>query len=132
VVLLAEGLEIAPDYIAFRKAYTRILADQGAYDTVVNVMLSGGLPIAADDPEAYVVLATLYPLLGERFLTAETCRNLLVAWPQTGTVWVGLGSALERQNLPQDAVEYYRSALTTKNLRQDLGRYAEKRLQPLN
>ena len=130
--LLAEGLDIAPDYIAFKKSYARLLADQGDYDMAIKVMLSGGLPTVEDDPEAYVVLANLYQRLGEPFLTAQTYRNLLVAWPQTGAFWVGLGSALEGQGLPVEAVECYRRALATKNLRQDLSRFAEKRLQQLN
>ena len=57
---------------------------------------------------------------------------LLVVWQQTGVFWVGLGSAPVGQNLLQDAVAGSRCALTTKHLGQDLGRYAEKRLQQLN
>lgn len=126
--LLAEGLEIAPDYITFKKAYARMLADQGDYDAATRVMLNGGLPTVEDDPEAHVVLATLYQRLGEFFLAAQTYRNLLVAWPQTGAFWVGLGTALDGQKLAAEAMECYRRALATKNLRQDLSRYAEKRL----
>lgn len=126
--LLAEGLEIAPDYMIFKKNYSRMLSDQGDYDAAIKVMLNGGLPPVDKDPEAHVVLASLYQRLGESFLAAQTYRNLLVAWPQTGAFWVGLGSALEGQKLPQDAVECYKRALETKNLRQDLSAFAKKRL----
>jgi MSHA biogenesis protein MshN len=130
--LLAEGLEIAPDYIGFKKKYARMLVDQGDYDAATKVMLNGGLPTVEADPEAHVVLATLYQRLDEPFLAAQTYRNLLVAWPQTGAFWVGLGGALERQRLPEEAIGCYRRALKTKNLRQDLSRYAKKRLSLLD
>jgi MSHA biogenesis protein MshN len=130
--LLAEGLEIAPDYMAFKKKYTRLLMDQGDYDAAVKVMLNVGLPTVEDDPEAHVILATLYQRLDEPFLAAQTYRNLLIAWPQTGAFWVGLGSALEGQNLFQEAAVCYQRALKTKDLRQDLNHYADKRLSLLN
>ena len=130
--LLAEGLEIAPDYIVFKKKYTRLLMDQGDYDAATKVMLNGGLPTVEDDPEAHVILASLYQRLGEPFLAAQTYRNLLVAWPQTGAFWVGLGGALEGQRLPEEAVVCYKRALETKDLRQDLSLYAKKRLNLLN
>ena len=130
--LLAEGLEIAPDYIVFKKSYARLLVDQGDYDAAAKVMLYDGLPTVEEDPEAHVVLASLYQRLGESFLAAQTYRNLLVTWPQTGAFWVGLGGALEGQNLPGEAVECYQKALKTKNLRQDLSRYAKKRLSLLD
>lgn len=129
--LLAEGLEIAPDYIVFKKSYARLLVDQGDYDAAARVMLYDGLPTVEEDPEAHVFMAHLYQRLGESFLAAQTYRNLLVAWPQTGVFWVGLGGALEGQNLPEKAVECYQKALKTKNLRQDLSRYAKKRLSLL-
>ncbi len=130
--LLAEGLEIAPDYIVFKKSYAKLLVDQGDYEAATEVLLYDGLPTVEEDPEVYVVLATLYQRLGEPFLAAQTYRNLLVAWPQTGAFWVGLGGALEGQNLSEEAVECYQKALKTKNLRQDLSAYAKKRLSLLN
>ncbi len=130
--LLAEGLEIAPDYIVFKKKYARLLVEQGDYDLATKVMLDGGLPTVADDPEAHVVLASLYQRLGEPFLAAQTYRNLLVVWPQTGAFWVGLGGSLEGQHLSVAAVECYQKALKTKNLRKDLAAYAKKRLSVLN
>ena len=130
--LLAEGLEIAPDYIAFKKKYVRLLMDQGDYDAATKIMLNGGLPAVEDDPEAHVILASLYQRLGEPFLAAQTYRNLLVAWPQTGAFWVGLGGALEGQHLSEEAVVCYQRGLETKDLRQDLSQYAKKRLRSLN
>jgi Tfp pilus assembly protein PilF/cytoskeletal protein RodZ len=130
--LLAEGLEIAPDYPVFKKAYARLLVEQGDYDAATKVMLNGGLPTVEDDPEAHVVLASLYQRLDEPFLAAQTYRNLLVAWPQTGAFWVGLGGALEGQHLSKEAAECYQKALKTKNLRKDLLAYARKRLSVLN
>jgi Flp pilus assembly protein TadD len=130
--LLAEGLEIAPDYIVFKKKYARLLMDQGDYDAATKVMLNGGLPTVEEDPEAHVVLAALYQRLGESFLAAQTYRNLLVAWPQTGAFWVGLGGTLEEQHLSEEAVVCYQRALKTKGLRQDLSQYAQKRLSLLD
>lgn len=130
--LLAEGLEIAPDYLGFKKRYARLLVEQGDYDTATKVMLNGGLPTVEDDPEAHVILASLYQRLEESFLAAQTYRNLLVAWPQTGAFWVGLGGALEGQHLSEEAVVCYQRALKTKDLRQDLSKYAKKRLRLLN
>ena len=130
--LLAEGLEIAPDYIVFKKSYARLLSAQGDYDAAAKVMLNGGLPDVEEDPEAHVILASLYQRLDESFLAAQTYRNLLVAWPQTGAFWVGLGGALEGQNLQKEAVECYQRALETENLRKDLLAYAQKRLRTLN
>jgi len=130
--LLAEGLEIAPDYNPFKKKYANMLSEQGDYEAAVQVMLNGGLPSVTEDPESHVVLAALYQHLGEYFLAAQTYRNLIVAWPQTGAFWVGLGSALEGQKLSKDAVECYQRALETKNLRQDLKDFARKRLRLFN
>ena len=130
--LLAEGLEIAPDYLGFKKRYAQLLVEQGDYDTATKVMLKGGLPTVEDDPEAHVILAALYQRLEESFLAAQTYRNLLVAWPQTGAFWVGLGGALEGQRLSEEAVVCYQRALKTKDLRQDLSQYAKKRLRLLN
>ncbi len=130
--LLAEGLEIAPDYLVFKKKYARLLVEQGDYDAATKVMLNGGLPTVEDDPEAHVVMASLYQQLGESFLAAQTYRNLLVAWPQTGAFWVGLGGVLEGQQLSEEAVVCYQRALKTKGLRQDLSLYAKKRLSLLN
>lgn len=129
--LLAEGLEIAPDYITFKKSYARLLMDQGDYDAATKVMLNGGLPTVTDDPEAHVLLASLYQRLDEPFLAAQTYRNLLVAWPQTGAFWVGLGGALEGQGLASEAAECYQKALKTARLRQDLLAYAKRRLSVL-
>jgi MSHA biogenesis protein MshN len=130
--LLAEGLEIAPDYIVFKKNYARLLSAQGDYDAATKVMLNGGLPAVDEDPEAHVILASLYQRLDESFLAAQTYRNLLVVWPQTGAFWVGLGGALEGQSLQKEAVECYQRALKTENLRKDLLAYAQKRLKTLN
>lgn len=130
--LLAEGLEIAPDYPAFKKGYARLLVEQGDYDAATKVILNGGLPAVEDDPEAHVILASLYQRLDEPFLAAQTYRNLLVAWPQTGAFWVGLGGALEGQQLSKEAAECYQKALKTENLRNDLLVYAKKRLSVLN
>ena len=116
----------------FKKKYARLLVEQGDYDMATKVMLDGGLPTVADDPEAHVVLASLYQRLGEPFLAAQTYRNLLVVWPQTGAFWVGLGGSLEGQHLSVAAVECYQKALKTKNLRKDLAAYAKKRLSVLN
>ncbi len=129
--LLAEGLEIAPDYIVFKKNYARLLSLQGDYDAATKVMLNGGLPGVEEDPEAHVILASLYQRLDESFLAAQTYRNLLVFWPQTGAFWVGLGGALEGQSLQKEAVECYQRALKTENLRKDLLAYAQKRLKTL-
>jgi MSHA biogenesis protein MshN len=130
--LLAEGLEIAPDYMAFKKDYVKLLTEQGDYETAIQVILKGGLPAVDKDPEAHVLLASLYQKLGESFLAAQTYRNLLVSWPQTGAFWVGLGSALEKQKLSDEAVVCYQKALETKNLRNDLSAFARKRLRLLN
>jgi MSHA biogenesis protein MshN len=130
--LLAEGLEIAPDYIVFKKNYARLLSSQGDYDAAAKVMLNGGLPAVEEDPEAHVILASLYQRLDESFLAAQTYRNLLVVWPQTGAFWVGLGGALEGQQLQKEAVECYQRAMKTENLRKDLLAYAQKRLRSLN
>lgn len=130
--LLAEGLEIAPDYMAFKKGYVKLLTEQGDYETAIKVMLKGGLPDVDKDPEAHVLLASLYQKLGESFLAAQTYRNLLVSWPQTGAFWVGLGSALEKQKLSEEAVVCYQKALETRNLRDDLSAFARKRLRLLN
>ncbi len=130
--LLAEGLEIAPDYMVFKKNYARLLSAQGDYDAATKVMLNDGLPTVEEDPEAHVILASLYQRLGEPFLAAQTYRNLLVVWPQTGAFWVGLGGALEGQSLEKEAVECYQKALQTDNLRKDLLAYAQKRLKVLN
>ena len=130
--LLAEGLEIAPDYMVFKKSYARLLSAQGDYDAATKVMLNGGLSAVEEDPEAHVILASLYQRLDESFLAAQTYRNLLVVWPQTGAFWVGLGGALEGQNLQKEAVECYQRALKTETLREDLLAYAQKRLRTLN
>lgn len=130
--LLNIGLEIAPDYIVFKKKYARLLINQGDEDAAAKVLLKGGLPSVEEDPEAHVMLASLYQSLGEPFLAAQTYRNLLIAWPQTGAFWVGLGGALEGQKLPEEAIACYQRALKTKNLRKDLSQYAKKRLSVLN
>ena len=130
--LLAEGLEIAPDYIVFKKNYARLLSSQGDYAAATKIMLNGGLPAVEEDPEAHVILASLYQRLDESFLAAQTYRNLLVVWPQTGAFWVGLGGALEGQQLQPEAVECYQRALKTEKLRKDLLAYAQKRLRTLN
>jgi MSHA biogenesis protein MshN len=130
--LLAEGLEIAPDYIVFKEKYSRLLMDQGDFDAAIKVMMKGGLPTVQGDPEAHVLLASLYRRLGEPFLAAQTYRNLLVAWPQRGAFWVGLGGALEEQRLSEEAVMCYQRALKTKDLSPDLKYSAEKRLSLLN
>ena len=72
------------------------------------------------------------PPMDEPFLAAQTYRNLLVFWPQTGAFWVGLGGALEGQHLEKEAVECYQRALKTETLREDLLAYAQKRLRTLN
>jgi MSHA biogenesis protein MshN len=130
--LLAEGLEIAPDYIVFKEKYSRLLMDQGDFDAAIKVMMKGGLPTVQDDPEAHVLLASLYRRLGEPFLAAQTYRNLLVAWPQRGAFWIGLGGALEEQRLSEEAIVCYQRALKTKDLSPDLKHSAEKRLSLLN
>ncbi|MGK2904925.1 MAG: tetratricopeptide repeat protein [Desulfuromonadales bacterium] len=130
--LLAEGLEIAPDYIVFKEKYSRLLMDQGDFDAAIRVIMNGGLPTVQDDPEVHVLLASLYRRLGEPFLAAQTYRNLLVAWPQRGAFWVGLGGALEEQRLSEEAVVCYQKALKTKDLSPDLKHSAEKRLSLLN
>lgn len=130
--LLAEGLEIAPDYSPFKKHYARLLLDQGDAAAAAQVLLNKGLPTVEEDPEIHVILASVYQRLGEHFLAAQTYRNLLVAWPQTGAFWVGLGGALEAQRLSEEAMECYRRALATDNLRRDLNDFARRRLGQLD
>jgi len=132
MLILSEGLDIAPDYTPFKKSYARLLMAQGDPDAALSVILQNGLPAIEADPETHVLLASLYLKVGEPFLAAQTYRNLLVAWPQTGAFWVGLGSALENQKLWDDAVDCYERALKTDNLRDDLSDYAKKRLRELS
>lgn len=131
MLILSEGLEIAPDYAPFKKSYARLLMAKGDPDAALGVLLRNGLPAIEDDPETHVILASLYQKVGEPFLAAQTYRNLLVVWPQTGAFWVGLGSVLENQKLWKDAIDCYRRALKTDNLRDDLSAYARKRLKEL-
>lgn len=63
--LLDEGLEIAPDYLLFKKSYARLLSAQGDYDAAIKIMLSNGLPAVEEDPEAHVILASLYQRLDD-------------------------------------------------------------------
>jgi MSHA biogenesis protein MshN len=126
--LLAEGLAIAPDYMPFKKRYARLLIDQGDLPAAVAALLHDGMPAIDRDPEAHVLLASLYQRLGESFLAAQTYRNLLVVWPQTGAFWIGLGSALEDQGLPGEARKAYEQALATHNLRKDLVAHVQARL----
>jgi len=126
--LLAAGLEIAPDYMPLKKRYVRLLIDQGDLATAVTVLQQSGLPAIVDDPEAHVLLASLYQRLDEPFLAAQTYRNLLVVWPQTGAFWVGLGSALEDQGLPGEARKAFERALAVGNLGDDLSSFARQRL----
>lgn len=131
IFLVKEGLEIAPDYLEFKKQYAQLMVKQGDYDAAIKVLLQKGLPGVEEDPEAHTLLASLYQKLGEYFLAAQTYRNLLVAWPQTGAFWVGLGTALEGQNMSAEAVDCYERALKTDKLRDDLSLYARRRLSLL-
>lgn len=129
--LLTAGLEIAPDYPPFKKRQARLLIGQSELQEAVQILLAGGMPGVEEAPEAHVLLASAYQRLGEPFLAAQTYRNLLVAWPQTGAFWIGLGGALEAESLPGEARKAYRQALATQQLSDDLTIHAVTRLEKL-
>lgn len=131
ITLLDVGLKIAPDYVGFKKIYSRILADDGDFNAAITIMMRGGLPNIKADPEAHEFLATLYHRLGESYLAAQTYRNLLAIWPQNGNYWFGLGDVLDKQGLLDDACGCYRTALETRNLRPSLKEQARNRLNLL-
>jgi MSHA biogenesis protein MshN len=131
MALLTQGLEIAPDYMPFKKRQARLMIGQGDFKSAVQVLLNAGMPTVEEDPDAHALLASTYQRLAEPFLAAQTYRNLLVAWPQTGAFWIGLGRALEAEGLPEEASKAYRQALATGQLREDLAIYAVTRLEKI-
>ncbi len=129
ILVLRDGVTLAPEHVVFKQRAAALMVEQGDLPGAVNLLLQSGLPRIGQAPEIHALLAGYYLQLDESFLAAQTYRNLLAAWPKAGAFWVGLGRALEKQGLLDDARKAYLQALAAGDLSDSLTQFVSQRLQ---
>jgi MSHA biogenesis protein MshN len=129
--ILHAGITANSAPLPLRKSLARILLDQGDQEAAAKVLLQGGAPPVAQEPEFHQLLGAIYQRAGEYSAAAQTYRQLLTVQRNNGIWWLGLALALESERSLPDAIKAYQRALEDPALSQKLGDFARSRLTVL-
>ncbi|MFO7603481.1 MAG: tetratricopeptide repeat protein [Gammaproteobacteria bacterium] len=127
--LLEDGLRLAPDHIAFREIYARVLIAQDKLPEAIT-MLTNGAPELAREPNYHALLAGLYQQNLQHEQAAATYLQLVKHNPQHSQWWLGLAIAMEKLGKNSEAISAYKKARELK-LPARLVKYVDSRLQHL-
>lgn len=128
--LLSEGVKIAPEYPLFAKLYARVLLEQKNPQLAIKILEQGSTTIKVK-PDYYALLAATYQRVKKHKKAVEIYLQLVKAHPATGVWWLGLGISLEKLAKKKEALEAYKRAQKTGNLKVGLTNFINNRVSAL-
>jgi MSHA biogenesis protein MshN len=128
--VVRDGMMRVPKHTVFTKLYARILSQQNAIPSAIQVLTRHAPPLA-EDLEYHAMLAALYQRQGQYQQAAKTYSELVKLRRNAGVWWMGLGVSLEALGKKPEARLAFDQARESGNLSSQLQRYVEKRLAAL-
>ncbi len=136
--VIEQGLLFSPDNLDLRLLAGRICSRSADYACVLQYLVAEELQQVAPDSrvteqltEAMVLRATAYQNLRQWQQALEDYQKLIAINPANARWRLGAGIAMDMQNRSQEAIIYYRQALTLKGISIESRRFASDRLQTL-
>lgn len=124
--LLEKGLQLTPDFSAFKKLLARIL--QSTDTSKAIALLKQRPPYLEDDAEYHELLAALLQLQGD-YLEAQVLYEALTQMnPSNGRWWMGLGIALDANGEKQKALFAFQRALKLPTGETRVRHYSQERI----
>lgn len=127
--LLKEGLQRTPQSLAFSVALAQMQLQSGHLNEAVTTLTEAWLG-GQNHPEYLALLAALVQKQGHHAAAQKYYVSALRLMPENGHWWVGLGLALQSQQLHADAAEAYQRAIEL-GLPPALWAYAQAQSKPL-
>ncbi len=127
--LLAQGIELVPQYHPFVQSLAHILANQGREREALERM-EQARRVAQEDADYRALLAWLQQRNGLHAEASALYADLLAEHPKEAKWWLGLAISLEAQQDRSGARDAYSFALAA-GLDAGLNQYAQRRLQQL-
>ena len=128
--IIAEGLNLNPDYIPFIELQARILTNEGKVKQAIALLQSAS-PSITDNPEYHAFIAALYEHNNDNLLAANLYKQLLTLNPHNGKWWLGLGISLEKLGHPNEAYAAYTKTLNEGHLTAQSAEFLQDRLRAL-
>ena len=129
--LLSDGIKIAPDYALFAKLYARVLIEQNKPQLAISVLERGSATIDVE-PDYFALLAATYQRVKNHKKAVDIYLQLVKIKPNTGVWWLGLAISLEKSGKNKEALEAYRRAQKTGNLKAGLVAFTNNRVSALS
>jgi len=128
--LLAQGLQLAPQQLAFIKLKARLLLSQQQVSQAVKV-LSAQLDAGAEDQELLALLASASQRDGQHERALQLYQQLLTQNNRQPQWWVGKAISLEALKQKAAALKAYVQARSITGISPALKAYAEGRINQL-
>ena len=106
--VLTRGLELAPNFVGFKKLYARLL--MAADPARALALLVEVPPMLEQDPEYYQLYALLLQQTGRIDDAMAMYQRLLQIDPTNGRLWLSYAVALDAQGLVEDARSAHQTA----------------------
>lgn len=128
--ILKQGLFLSPNYEPYVTLYARALLIQDKPEQALASLKSIS-PDINDSPDYYALMAVLEQRVGNYLYAAELYHELLSTYDARGTWWVGLGISLQAGNQTNAAIDAYKNALNSKDLKPDLVAFVKVQIMTL-
>ena len=106
--VLTRGLELAPNFVGFKKLYARLLMAADAARALA--LLAEVPPMLEQDPEYYQLYALLLQQTGRVDDATAMYQRLLQIDPTNGRLWLSYAVALDALGLVEDARSAHQTA----------------------
>jgi MSHA biogenesis protein MshN len=106
--VLTRGLELAPNFVGFKKLYARLL--MAADPARALALLAEVPPMLEQDPEYYQLYALLLQQTGRIDDATAMYQRLLQIDPTNGRLWLSYAVALDALGLVEDARSAHQTA----------------------
>lgn len=126
--LLTDGIDISPENLELRVMLARLFMQQSANDRGYQVLA----PLSVDVfmHSDYISLrASLAEKSGQFEAARRDYQQLVTAFPDNATWWLGLAVVLERLEQYSASRQAYRRALSSQQLGDDINHFIETRLR---
>jgi len=128
--LLAQGLQLAPQQLAFIKLQARLLLSQQQVSQAVE-LLGAQLDAGAEDQELLALLASACQRDGQHERALQLYLQLLRQNNRQPQWWIGKAISLEALKQKAEALQAYRQARSIVSISPALKAYAEGRINQL-
>ena len=127
--VLEDGLALDPTHIQLTRLYAQLLATRGEFEMALQV-LAAVTDAQTHDAESLALRAAVYARLNNHHDAASSYRLALKLDPGQANWWMGLGLALEHQQLYSSAADAYQMA-SRLPLADNVKTFVHQRLQQL-